>query len=261
MNYDRRDLPAELGRRRRDGDTGGARLRRHFAGAHLLGVARPYVADVFDGCDWFDELLLTNGDGWSQSVPATAWRLRRQPIDLAVLLPNSLRSALTARLGGCRRRVGYARLGRSLLLTDCLEPVCGEKGERKPSPTIDAYNVLAEHVGCPWPTHRMELFTTPRDEAASDSVWHQTGLHQYSEVICLNPGAAFGSAKHWPSDSFVTLAQALADRRGSGVLVLCGPAERDLARQIARRAARPGSPLPRRSAVVAGADQGVHPAV
>src|SRR5262249_3629579 len=31
-----------------------------------------------------------------------------------------------------------------------------------------------------------------------------------------------------------------ADQRGSGVLVLCGPAERDLARQIATDAQRPG---------------------
>ena len=38
---------------------------------------------------------------------------------------------------------------------------------------------------------------------------------------------------------FVTLAQDLADRHGCGVLVLCGPSERELARQIAVRADRP----------------------
>ena len=52
-----------------------------------------------------------------------AWQLRRASIDLAVLFPNSFRSALAAWLGGCRRRIGYARYGRSLLLTDALEPV------------------------------------------------------------------------------------------------------------------------------------------
>ena len=45
-----------------------------------------------------------------------AWRLRRLGVELAVLLPNTFRSALTAWLGGCRRRVGYARSGRGLLL-------------------------------------------------------------------------------------------------------------------------------------------------
>jgi heptosyltransferase-2 len=85
----------------------------------------------------------------------------------------------------------------------------------------------------------MELFTTPRDEAAADAVWEHAGLAG-REVVCLNPGAAFGAAKHWDVASFAALARRLADERGSGVLVLCGPAERDLARQIvtlARRAA------------------------
>jgi heptosyltransferase II len=57
-------------------------------------------------------------------------------------------------------------------------------------------------------------------------------------VVCLNPGAAFGSAKCWPSEAFATLARKLVDQRGSQVLVLCGPAERELARQIATRAER-----------------------
>ena len=59
-------------------------------------------------------------------------------------------------------------------------------------PYIDAYNRLVEVAGCPRPGYRMELFTTARDEAAADDVWMRTGLVRASEVICLNPGAAFG---------------------------------------------------------------------
>ncbi|HXG13054.1 MAG TPA: lipopolysaccharide heptosyltransferase II [Gemmataceae bacterium] len=214
-------------------------LRNHFAGARLVGVMRPYVAGVLEGGDWFDQIILANGGPWSQAIPAVAWRLRRLGIDLAVLFPNSFRSALIAWLGGCRRRVGYNRYGRGPLLTDSLEPIRDEHGRPRPSPIIDAYNRLAERVGCPWPGYRMELFTTPRDELAADTVWRQTRLSDYPEVICLNPGAAFGSAKHWPAEYFTALARELADRRGSGVLVLCGPGERELARRIAAQAGRP----------------------
>src|SRR5262249_7697400 len=45
--------------------------------------------------------------------------------------------------------------------------------------------------------------------------------------------------KHWYAESFAHLAQLLADVRGAGVLVLCGPGERDLARNIAALANRP----------------------
>jgi heptosyltransferase-2 len=208
-------------------------LRNHFRGARLVGIVKPYVAGVLEGGDWFDELLLAHGGPWSQGVLATAARLRQRGFDLAMLFPNSFRSALTVWLGRCRRRVGYARYGRSPLLTDALEPLRDASGRLTPSPVLDAYNRLAEHVGCSPPGRRMELFTTAADEAAAEQVWRQTGLENYREVICLNPGAAFGEAKHWPSAYFAGLARDLAGRRGSGVLVLCGPAERELAREIA----------------------------
>lgn len=215
-------------------------LRQHFASAHLIGVLKPYVGGVLEGSPWFDELIHLDSDGpWASRWPAASWQLRRRKAELAVLFPNSFHSAWVAWLGGCRRRIGYDRYGRGFLLTETLEPLRDSGGRLLPSPVIHAYNLLAEFAGCPAASLRLELFTTPRDEAAADSVWRQTGLGGYREVVCLNPGAAFGAAKHWPTDHFARLAQDLVERRGCGVLVLCGPGERLLARQIALQARRP----------------------
>jgi heptosyltransferase-2 len=215
-------------------------LRQHFAGARLVGVLKPYVAGVLEGAPWLDELVFLDSRGpLSRRWPAAAWALRRRRIDLAVLFPNSFRSALVARLGGCRRRLGYVRYGRGPLLTYRLAPVRDGRGRLVPSPVIDAYNHLAQAAGCPRPSYRLELFTTPRDEAAADAVWERTRLGDHPEVVCLNPGAAFGAAKHWPAVYFARLARELAGQRGSGVLVLCGPAEREAADEIARLAGHP----------------------
>jgi heptosyltransferase-2 len=78
----------------------------------------------------------------------------------------------------------------------------------------------------------MRLFTIPTDEASADEVWEKFGLARYSRVLSLNPGAAFGAAKHWSIDSFSRLSRMLTQRTGCGVLVLCGPSEREMARQI-----------------------------
>src|SRR5262249_29695387 len=155
----------------------------------------------------------------------TVRKLRCRAIDLAILFPNSFRTALVAWLGGCKRRIGYVRYGRGPLLTDRLLPVRDSAGKLLPSPIIDAYNRLAEAAGCSPLPRRMQLFTTPRDEADADHVWRQTRLAGRGEVVCLNPGAAFGAAKHWPAEYFAVLAREFADRRGCGVLVLCGPGE------------------------------------
>ena len=215
-------------------------LRHHFAGVRFVAVGRPYVAGVLEGSPWFDAHLFLDRQGtWANRWPALAWKLRCESIDLAVLFPNSFRSALAAWLGGCKRRVGFQRDWRGWMLTDRLESIRDADGKFKPTPVINDYNHLAEAAGCAAPGHRMELFTTAADESAADALYEKNQIERNEEVICLNPGAAFGAAKFWPANSFARLAQDLADVRGAKVLVLCGPSEREQARTIAGLAKRP----------------------
>lgn len=211
-------------------------LRQHYSGAEIIGVLKPYIAGVLEGSPWMDRRLFLDGSaGWL----VTAARLRQLSIDLAILFPNSFRAGLVSWLAGCRRRIGFARHARSWLLTDRLEPSRDSQGRLVPAPIIDDYNRIVTCAGCACNDRRMELFTTTRDEAAADQVWHEAGLGEFREVVCLNPGAAFGAAKHWPTDAFAVLARTLAHKRLCAVLVLCGPAERALAREIVARAASP----------------------
>jgi heptosyltransferase-2 len=136
--------------------------------------------------------------------------------------------------------VGYARYGRSLLLTDRLQPTRDGSGRIPPHPILPAYNRLAEAAGCVGVSMSMQLFTTPADDAVADEVWRKLDLGTAHPVVCLNPGAAYGAAKLWPAEYFATLAQLLVDRRRCRVLALCGPAERDLARRVVSLADRPG---------------------
>jgi len=208
-------------------------LRRHLPEAYLIAVGRPYVADVLAGAPWIDEFLPCDKKSWTASRT-----LRQRNVQLAILFPNSFRSALTAWMGNCRRRVGYSRYGRGLLLTDRLQPVRNDRGRLIPSPIIHEYNRLVEVVGVSSPGHHMELFTLAADREQALGTW-QKFQFQGSEVIGLNPGAAFGAAKFWPIAHFARLAQMLTDRRGARVLVLCGPKETELARQIVAKAQRP----------------------
>jgi heptosyltransferase-2 len=215
-------------------------MRERYAGARMIAVCRPYVLGAFAGSPWFDaELLLNQNGAWSHRWPSVAWQLRRARIDVAVLFANSFRSALVSWLGGCKRRIGFDRDRRGWLLTDRLVPTRDETGKFKPSPVIDDYNLLAEAAGCPSPGHRMELFTSPADEAAADAVYERLHILPGDEVICLNPGAAFGAAKFWPTTYFAKLALDLTETSGVKVLVLCGPSEREQASNIARLANRP----------------------
>ncbi|MFH5805633.1 lipopolysaccharide heptosyltransferase II [Alienimonas sp. DA493] len=206
-------------------------LRERFADARVVAVCRPPVGDVLAGTGLANEIV---------SLPKSkraAWRvsrsLRRNRADLAVLFPNSLRAAAIARVAGARRTLGFDRDGRRWLLTD---PV--SIGDRsRPSPTLLSYNKLAKAAGCGDPGTRTELAVQPADEAAFQAVLSENPVLR-DGFVALNPGGAFGAAKHWPTAHFADLARRIA-ADGRAVLALCGPSERAIAAEIAALADDP----------------------
>ncbi len=214
-------------------------VRAQYPQAHLVAVCRSYVAALLDGSPWFNSILLADKkSGWSGQYAAIR-QLRRLRPEAAVLYPNSFRSALMAWLGGCLSRVGFARSGRSWLLTHRLKPHLDERGGYRPTPIIDDYNRLVMALGVPDPGHTMRLFTTPDHDQAAAKLWQEERLGDAPAVVGINTGGAFGSAKQWPLEYFVQLAQRFRDEQGWAVLILCGPSEREVARAIVQKAARP----------------------
>jgi heptosyltransferase-2 len=212
-------------------------MRERFADAHLIGVMRPYVAEVLAGTKWLDEQLFYDPRSKKPDVRVVRLirQLRTREIDTALLLPNSFRTGLLAYLSGARRRVGYAQYGRGPLLTDKLK-FEKRNGRFVPAPTLDTYLRLAKLLGCEPKSIGTELATTTDDEQAADRVWGQLGLPTGSEVVVLNSGGAYGAAKSWPVDYFGQLARRIAQQHALSVLVMCGPKERQLAAQIALQA-------------------------
>jgi heptosyltransferase-2 len=216
-------------------------LRSHIGPeAHLVGVMRPYVAEVLAGEHWFDETVVYA----KQSAPdalsgrEAIGQLRAAKLDQILLLTNSFRTAWMAWRSGAPQRVGIRGEGRGWLLTERLaQPIHASTGIRWAS--IATYLHLAEAVGCPAEPPRLELATTPTDERAADAVWQRLGLPRGEEVIVFNTGGAFGSAKNWPVEHFAELARRIVAERNLSVLVNCGPKERDTARAIVALASDP----------------------
>jgi heptosyltransferase-2 len=217
-------------------------LRSAWPAARLDVIVRPQVAPVLDGNPWTDDRILFDPRGRSSETSARALvkRLRSEPYDLGILLPNSFRSASMLWQGRVRRRIGYARGGRGLLLTDRLTaPRLGWR-HYLPVPAVEYYQALLDPLGVPRGPLRPELFTTQADEQAADDVWSSLKLGDCGRpVVVLNTGGAFGPAKSWPVESFAELARWLADRDGADVLAICGPAERQPARAIVAGAGHP----------------------
>jgi heptosyltransferase-2 len=216
-------------------------IRRHFGlDARIVGIMRPYLSEVLGGTDWIDEQWHFNPRAEQRNLRhrAVVQRLRREQFDLALLLPNSLRTAVIAWLGGVRERIGYARYGRGPLLTRKLDSPRAH-GRMVDYPMVDYYLKLATAAGCSPESPRLQLATIDADERSADRVWDNLGLRRDGRVIAFNSSGAFGAAKLWPVEHFGELARRVADELDHDVLVMCGPKEREIAREIVRLADRP----------------------
>lgn len=216
-------------------------IRHHFGSqARIVGIMRPYLATVLDGTKWLDEQWYFHPQAKDPQMRhwALVRRLRRERFDMAVLLPNSLRQAMLAWLGGVKERIGYARNGRGPLLTGRLFPPRSE-GRRVECPVVSYYLALAEVIGCPPESPRLELAVTEQERQSADRVWSRLGLRDDGRVVVFNSGSSNGEARNWPGEHFAELAQRIASDWNHDVLIVCGPKERQAAAAMARRAAHP----------------------
>lgn len=204
----------------------------------ICWVGRPAPLMVLDGLPWSDSQTMYKPrarGGAMLSRRGLVRELRRQRFDAILLMTNSLSTALIAWLSGIPRRIGYARDGRSWLLTDRIPLVEGNR-DAKTDPCIDNYLRLAEYLGCDISDRRMELAATDADRCQADALWAQIGFDASRPTAVLNTGAATADTKRWPIEHAVAAARELSQRHGMQVLIHCGPAEREIADAIEGRA-------------------------
>jgi heptosyltransferase-2 len=224
-------------------------IREHYRGSHVAYVMRPYVREVLEPCRWCDEVSF-----WSKSKGKArqqrdflrlAADLRERRFEAALLLSNSFRAALLARLAGIKVRIGYTRDGRGMLLTVKMMPD-RIKGKYVPVSMVRYYGALARYLGCTVDEDRLELPVGQDDRSAADSLLSSLGIRSDQKFIAINPGAAYGWAKCWPAERFAEVADGLAARTGMRSVVVYGPGEQEIAARIVQCARREAALVPPR---------------
>jgi len=209
-------------------------IRRHFAEAHITHFGRPAALETLGSTDWADDTLIAVPRVRSRTIGLlqVGGALRGGRFDLAVLLTNSFRTALLARLAGIGRIVGYSRDARGPLLTDRLHPPRDDGGRLTPVPAIDYYAELAGALGAAVDSRRMSLPVAAADEKAADDLLDSIGAGGGDPVVMLNPGASGGTSKMWDHGRFARAADMLIQRRGARIIIHAAPGEQAVARAV-----------------------------
>jgi heptosyltransferase-2 len=209
-------------------------LRGHFASSHLCHLGRGVALETLDGLGLSDSTIMDGSAkvGLLRGLWAMSRQLRARRFDMAVLLPNSFRSALAARLGGAGCLAGYARDGRGWLLNEKLSPPRDARGKLQPVSAVDYYIALVEHLGAKCEGRRLALAVAPEQAVVAEKLLADCAIDRARPLAMLNPGASFGASKMWKPARFAALADELIDKRGAQIIINAAPSERPVAERV-----------------------------
>ena len=208
-------------------------IRQACPRADIAVVGPPWVAELYARESSVNRVIPYARPKGLAGRRAFAARLREERFDAAFLLPNSFDAALTAWLARIPERIGYARDGRSWLLTQAIpapEPGDIPRHERF------YYLELLRRAGMMerFPESaaiRLEGIASAREAGAGRL--GELGLA--GAVIGVSPGAAYGDAKRWPPERFGDAACAAAAAVNASVLVFGSATERELCETVTAR--------------------------
>jgi heptosyltransferase-2 len=209
-------------------------LRVTHPAAEIVLMGRPVIADLLVGLPTVDRFFPDPGKGLG-SLVAYAKQLRETSFDWAVLLPDSVRSAVGPFLARIPVRAGYARDGlRRALITHALDPP-NVDGKRVPISMIERYLRITRSLGCPDADIGLDLVVDSVARDRLEARLREEGIGEAESLLVVTPGASFGESKLWPAEYFAAACDRLSKERGLRTVLAPGPGEEPIAREITGR--------------------------
>jgi len=231
------------------------RLREKFPKAHLALLTPEKLRELWLNHPAVDETI---SFAPGESVFSVGKNLRGGKFDLALVLPNSPRSALEVFLAGIPARVGCARPWRNFFLTQVVAPradavkmrkrsaaeirrlVAADVNRRKDDRAftsaataghqIHEYLHLAAALGANPEPLAPQLFVTPEEIEAAKKKFRLEKITR--PIFGLNPGAEYGPAKRWPAEKFIAAAKEISQRTDCAWILFGGKSDAAITNQI-----------------------------
>jgi heptosyltransferase II len=202
-------------------------LREKFPLAEISILARTWVADLYRREPFCNQLIPYTA-ATARAKFRVARELRTERFDCAILLQNAFEAAAIACLAQIPERIGYARDGRSFLLTRAIE--VPPKGPHERFYYLELLRRAGILDAIP-ASDQICLEGAPVARENGRERFRELGLGEV--VIGVSPGAAFGSAKQWLPERFAEAAGRIAGEIGAAVAVFGSKDERELCQTVA----------------------------
>jgi lipopolysaccharide heptosyltransferase II len=230
------------------------RLREKFPDAHIALLAPEKLRELWTNHPAVNEIISFRvGEG----LFSVTKKLRAGKFDLALVLPNSPRSAMEVWWAGIPQRLGCARPWRNFFLTKTIPTRPGHAqmhkrsvGEIKQLVAADVnrrtdraftsaaaahqiheYLHLVAALGANPEPLPPQLFVTAEEVETAKKKF---GLEKITgPILGLNPGAEYGPAKRWPVGRFIAAAKEIQQRTNCVWLIFGSKGDVEICNRIA----------------------------
>jgi len=215
-------------------------LRRIFPDSEITLHTRDWARGIFENADFLDKILTFETDeSRIKTVFAQSKIYRERNFDLAVLLPNSFESALVAKLGNIKKRFGYAKDGRSFLLTDAAEIPVWKNQKHE---VFYYLNLIAEIENNFFGTKavlenepRFDLTVSEERRMQARRILQENGVDLSRRIVALCPGSTNSRAKRWQAESYTALNDKIQLESGANVILIGAQNELDVSYEVAQK--------------------------
>jgi heptosyltransferase-2 len=216
-------------------------VRKRFSDAEIAIVARPYVADIYRDQQICDRLVAYDPQGAHAGFSGRerlAGELRAEKFDVALLLQNAFDAAWLAWRASIPERIGYARDGRSFLLTKAVPvPRPGEISAHEKY----YYLELLRRAG--WIDSLSDeafiaMCVSEEKRRLASQFLAESGVRPHSLRVAIGPGASYGSAKCWLPARFAELANWLQVQADADIILFGTTSEANVSKAISEEMGR-----------------------
>lgn len=212
-------------------------LRRIFPDDHITLHTRAWADGLFQDATFIDEIVSYDPSRWRyRDILDNSKFLKRDEYDLAVVLPNSFESAVTAFLSKIPRRIGYNKDARGLLLTDPIA-VPEWKGRRHEAyyylnlvQNVERLLLHRETVGGSEIDGSLEVSEVRRADARRHL--SESGVDLSRPIAVLGVGSANSRAKRWPAENYAKLAELISHNANLNVVLVGSKDEEEAAAKV-----------------------------
>jgi len=238
------------------------RLRERFPDARITLLTREKLAGLWRDQPVVDQVMAI---GPKESTWTVGRRLQRENFELAIILPNSLRSAFEAWVARIPARIGFGGAWRDWLLTRRVERPSGQVRMIKRTTADVRRRIRGDKPRQTWPltAHHVHTYLVLVQAAGASAEILPPALVVNRETVRevvdkfglggampgarplfgLNPGAEYGPAKRWPAERFIAAAREVQERTECVWLLTGGAGDVPAAQLIEQRLKAAGVPV------------------